>query len=200
MSIIKNITKLCVGAIFLAVSFTAYASVGTSADREASKPSIQGTGNSVTGIFGLDVGGTLYDVSFFNDSYDNVFSSSTPTFLGDSALAEAAALSISSVLSGAGVTGILDLTRINDSPIFIDIASALSRSTYDTWSAQFDTAWSTSFTGVSTGSGILTSLNPISTAHAVFSLAAVASVPEPSSIYLLGFGLLGLFGVARRKV
>ncbi|MCA9218037.1 MAG: hypothetical protein KDB27_33430, partial [Planctomycetales bacterium] len=52
-----------------------------------------------TGIVGLSVGGTEYNVGFFADSFDSAYASHKPTFLGEPGLAAAAGNAVMKVLN-----------------------------------------------------------------------------------------------------
>jgi hypothetical protein len=70
-------------------------------------PVLDGTTSNATGLTGLTVDGTLYDVTFIHDSYASVYSSTPPIFLGDATLAGVAAAALAAALNSLGVT---DLT------------------------------------------------------------------------------------------
>lgn len=194
MKLVSNgkIIKLFLGIVFFVASFTANA-----------VPIVQGPLSAVSGITGLDVDGTLYDVTFVNDSYNNVFSSSTPTFFGDGASAQAAAIAMVNVFNSLSVTGILDLTDINGSPIYIDIPTAESVGFYDTWSAFLPSGatWDSGFTAGVLGGDF----SQISTAFATFTLASGSGnggstqVSEPATLALMSLGLFGLGFMRKRK-
>jgi len=81
----------------------------------AAAPTVTYFGGLAFGIQDLVVSGTNYDVSFRFGSYDTVFASDAPTFIGDSGEASAAANALLAVLDaepaviigGAGRSGIL---------------------------------------------------------------------------------------------
>jgi len=67
---------------------------------------LQGTTTDATGIDGLTVGTTVYDVTFVQGSYNTVYASTPPTFLGDPTTALSATNALSSALTSFGVTAL----------------------------------------------------------------------------------------------
>ena len=157
---------------------------------------LQGTTSAATGFLNLDIGGTIYNVTFNgNLTYSDVFTSTTPTFFGDLAGATSAVNALSAALNGSGVTGISNLTPDPAGRLFLAIpydAFVLSGDPrYDSKSALFSSSastWSVTDLG---GQQDVASQN--------VSIVTFTAVPVPAAIWLFGAGLLGLIGVARKK-
>jgi hypothetical protein len=69
--------------------------------------SLVGTTSDASGINGLVVDGVTYDVTFYNSSYDAIYSSTAPTFLGNSGGAADAVSALASALTSFDVTELL---------------------------------------------------------------------------------------------
>jgi len=67
---------------------------------------LQGTTTDATGIDGLTVGTTVYDVTFVEGSYNTVYASTPPTFLGAAATALSATNALASALSSLDVSAL----------------------------------------------------------------------------------------------
>jgi hypothetical protein len=65
-----------------------------------------GTQSHATGINDLVIGTTNYDVTFVDVSYNALFATTPPTFLGDATDANLAATEIGNFLTSAGVQGV----------------------------------------------------------------------------------------------
>jgi hypothetical protein len=70
---------------------------------------LAGTTSDASGIDGLVVDGVTYDVRFYNSSYDSIYSSTAPTFLGKSGGAADAASALASALSSFDVTELVGI-------------------------------------------------------------------------------------------
>jgi hypothetical protein len=87
----------------------------------------------VTGIDDLFVGNTIYDVTFVNDSYNNVYASTPPTFLGDPTDAAQATTAIATTLNSLSVALVvggatLILVPFDDNAIFNTFSWSQSQS------------------------------------------------------------------------
>jgi hypothetical protein len=157
----------------------------TSAPMVARAATLLGTTSNPTGIDGLVVDGTTYDVTFVNGSYNVVYTSSAPTFLGNDAGAADAAGAISSALNGFGVgpgeLEYIDVPAEEGGGTNLGSAAHINGST---WSSQFFALTDTAQDGFIDYT----------------SFVAVASVPETTTwaMMLLGFAGLG-FMAYRRK-
>lgn len=158
-------------------------------------PILVTSGGDTIGINSLDVNGVLYNVSWQEGSYNAVFGSDTPTFLGDSTGAQDAANAIISFFNGQSVE-----------PIDLGGGLACSSNSFDCdlvvpWAAQtttfdaFNVDWAQS-----SGPWVLQSqtwsrnFDNDLVAMALFDI----TVPLPTTLALFGLGLVGL-GLAKRK-
>jgi hypothetical protein len=140
-----------------------------------------GTTTSAMGVNGLVVDGTTYNVSFFHDSYNNVYPANNPIFAGNATLASDAATALAAALNTLSVTCLVSSACPNG---FADIPqSTLSGGgLFTAQSIVFDgNSWS-HFVGVVIDSGSFLSANVDLT------LFTLASVPGP----IVGAGLPGL--------
>jgi hypothetical protein len=92
-------------------------------------PVLVGSTLDATGITGLVVDGTVYDVTFVHDSYGNVYGSNTPIFNGNSPLALDAAQALRLALNpftNVNLTGlgVFSLDGLRGSPQFAIIPTS----------------------------------------------------------------------------
>lgn len=156
-------------------------------------PILQGSPTAATGITGLDVSGTEYDVSFsVAGTYNDEFGSSTPAFFGNETGAEAARDAIRDVLIANTVTGIGGLPT--------DLVHSL-RVPWDLTTNEVATKWiAQSTTGESDWFSGATDNYPRSrlATNASWARFTPAQVPEPVTLALMGLGLAAI-GYQRRK-
>ena len=167
----------------------------------------------ITNLYNLDINGTNYDVTFhtgasdtFNALWDadsdGVFGGpgslfdAAPTFWGDETGAIAAANAIELAL---GVGDWTSPGTLSDSfliPYKLAFGGVLTAG-IDSINVAMDqsTTWAsdTTVAGIVDDNASYITTNP----YATFSVSAV---PIPAAVWLFGSGLLGLIGVARRKV
>lgn len=160
----------------------------------------------VTSISALDIDGTLYDVTLydsdvytFNELWDSdgdqtfgndssVFNT-TPSFWGDASGAETAANAIVAALEST------DWTNLDDS----------SWDRVGVPTGYFGngnlSAWGDTNGALTTDSVGNFAKGPSSLGGGIaFASFQVSAVPVPAAIWLFGSGLLGLVGIARRKI
>jgi hypothetical protein len=175
----------------------------------AGATTITGSASNVTGISGLVVDGTAYDVSFSTTSYNTTFPGPpNPTFLGNSSAALDANSALQALFNGVGVTGLAGQACGSIAECFLAVPyqSNTTNVTADfIYSMSPILTWTASST-VSTGGTIdpnqalgLDASNGHFYALAVFS-PAPGSVPEPGALALMlaGIGALGFFATQRR--
>lgn len=153
-----------------------------------------------TGILGLDVGGTAYDVSFTPGSWDTVFASTAPAFLGNYAGAN---LALNSMVAALNAEPTLPLVANVDPtyqtlmvaygdyvpvPGYMIAVNAGPQSATGPWGTYGDFAADKTVD--------YSDWNGLSWTHATFTASAV---PEASSLALMGLGLAGIFAAARKK-
>jgi hypothetical protein len=76
---------------------------------QASASTLVGTTSAATGIDGLIVDGVTYNVTFVHDTYNKVYASTPPTFLGNQQGANVAAIALAAALNDLLVTGLIDI-------------------------------------------------------------------------------------------
>lgn len=161
---------------------------------------IQYDGTTVTGVSGLTVDGQVYDALFYEGTYNQLlidfpdpefdtnytyeFAEAATRALYGFAVTDGGFSGVSSVdINGCGYTDCWFSTSVNQNSL-----TAWSFH-YQASSWAFPAYWPDHF-------------NPdaesIQLAHIVW--LESAAVPVPAAVWLFGSGLLGLFGVAKRKV
>jgi hypothetical protein len=80
-----------------------------------------GTTSAATGIDGLVVHGVTYDVTFVYDTYNDVYASTSPTFLGNESGASDAATALATELNTLGVVGLAGLSAPYDGYLNINV-------------------------------------------------------------------------------
>ena len=146
----------------------------------------------------MSVDGTLYDVTFVHGSYNSVYSSTSPFFLGNSVGATAAAVALSTALNDLSVTGLTGTTP--DS--FLGIEALITDSvnvgnnSYSGTSAELLTTWGASTFGIDGLDSNFAFLD-----QAVFTPETPVATPLPTALPLFATGLggLGLLGWRRKR-
>ena len=161
-------------------------------------PMVLGTSLDPTGIKGLVIDGTTYNVTFGNGSYNSEFGGSPATFLNNDSGAWDAAVAIGNALNANGVTGINGGQCAQLSVCGVIVPDYEQPNVV----SGEETVWgSGSFEPGEFGTGPtqVVGLNFVpgwDWTYAVF--APAQSVPEPASLGLLAFGLAAL-ALTRRK-
>lgn len=153
-----------------------------------------------TGITGLEVGGAVLDVTFVTgSSYNDVFASADPFFLGNEDGAVAAMDAIIAAFADAiyGVVGMgSDPAFTGSSLIFIpSFGDAIGNSGAYAGGITGDTSWFVSTYGARSAEDFSAFEPRRYTSFAIFS---PTRVPEPGTLALLGIGLFGI-GFARLR-
>jgi hypothetical protein len=159
---------------------------------EASAATLVGTTTDASGIDGLVVDGATYDVTFISASYDTVYASIAPSFLGENATASDAATALANALNTFAVTETTNSTfglqiPYFDSPGFEDFSDE---------AFNYDHAVSSADWGALDGNPNSDSIDYSYEAFVVFS-----ATPLPSALPLFagGLGALSLFGWRRKR-
>ena len=154
----------------------------------------QGPGGEATGINGLVIGGSTYNVAFSEGdlAYSQVYG--TPEFMGDPTGGEAARDAIIAALDSFGVTSVTDLVlnggffRVN---VPVDISGGQAG----------DSVWS--YAAIYDSSGWVPSLGmqsqAVDSAYQSVGWATFEQVPVPAPMALMGLGLIGVRLFKRRK-
>lgn len=154
-------------------------------------PIVNYSSGVATGISGLNVGGSDYDVSFVFGAYNAVFGTTTPTFLGDSAGADAAANAMMAVLNAEVPSPTIGSgSRLG---VLWTVYSATATNFLATQVGYQPSPWQRfgDFFG-----NVTTDHTANNWGFAKFT--AVAAVPEPATLALMALGIAGL-GVMRRR-
>ncbi|MDH3978060.1 MAG: hypothetical protein OEU86_06050 [Gammaproteobacteria bacterium] len=150
----------------------------------AQSASITLDGNTATSISGLDVGGTLYDVSFQFGSWDDVGGSSVFPYNGDASGAIAASNAINLILANAGAQSVGESAGAAYANYYVPYSYAFGggNGAYNVYSGG---NW----------------LNPIFNGYSgnvSFATMTLQAVPIPAAVWLFG-SALGVLGWLRGK-
>ncbi|MBP0017442.1 MAG: hypothetical protein J7647_07780 [Cyanobacteria bacterium SBLK] len=156
----------------------------------------------VTSIEDLNVAGTLYDVEFIFDSFDNIYGNvgnveelegSTPTFWNNTALGEIAALEVMGAMGDSFGTWRVDESLLLDS--FMVIIGSRPSPFSGVVSSWYDGTPSLLIDGLDPG--LHSTAHPMQLPYAVFS---PASTPEPiGTVAILAGAGMGLFATRKGK-
>lgn len=149
---------------------------------------VQLDGTTATDIFGLDVNGTIYDVSFEVDSFNNLNVDNNFPFLGDVNAAGDAVDAIVAELNSAGALFAGESASLDDINFYVPygLVSGNSQNAWGKWEVNQGSMW------VNLGP-IQWNANTSNLVYATFSV-----VPVPGAVWLFG-SALGLLGWLRRK-
>jgi hypothetical protein len=187
-----NMIRTFASTLALATAFSAL-----TAPIAARAATLVGTSSFPTGVDGLVVDGTTYNVTFTPGTYTNVFSVTAPTFLNNSTGASDAAVDLAAALNS--------LAGAPPSSEFAEFIPYTAPDNLGDFLASFVTGTGSHTYAAANGANEsdasnFTSLPPtFETGLAVF--AAVAAVPEPSTwaMMILGFAGIGFMAYRRKS-
>ena len=155
-------------------------------------PILQGPASAATGISGLDIAGTVYDVTFSNFGSFNARGENPPTFLGDQTGAQAAESAIAAFLTSEVVTGITNLGT--GAPVWLlVIPYELDATNFLAEAVRSDPPYNGTWT-TTTGTGGSRASNFGNVSWVSFT----AQAPEPTTLLLVCAGLSGIGFFGRR--
>jgi hypothetical protein len=162
--------------------------LGATVAMPAQADTLVGTTSNPTGIDGLNVDGTTYDVTFVNGSYNSVYGSATPSFFGNATGAADAAQAIKTGLDDLNVQPVA-LTEILV-PVAILNDGTISDSVV-IFCCGISIVTTTDTSGVDA---------PFGPSIDYTSFVAVTAVPEPATwaMLILGFAGIGFMAYRRR--
>lgn len=150
---------------------------------EADSATVQLDGLNAVGIQGVNVVGTLYDVTFEFDSFNDLNAPGTFPFLGNSTVGVQARNAINTALTASGATSVGPSGMTN---YYVPYSHDLS-----TAQNLIGTFVAGSWAGI-TGGSVMT----LDRSYATFSPTVI---PVPAAIWLFG-SALGVVGLLRRKI
>jgi hypothetical protein len=198
MSRLKYLLTSCVLA--LTVSF------GLTVAGPSNATTLLGPTSAASGFNGLVVDTVTYDVTFVHDSYNSVYASTTPTFLGNSTGASDAMIALVSALRGSDVTGLVGLVLPDYyTVLYLVVPYSVPAGNFVSAAAcgtdvnsicqlpPFPPPWGTGTPYVDAS----TTYDQLD--YAVFTAAAETPLPAALPLFASGLGGLGLLSWRRRK-
>jgi hypothetical protein len=163
---------------------------------QAGAATLVGTTSDATGVDGLVVDGTTYDVTFVNGSYNNVYSSTPPTFLGEASTAVDAANALAAALTANAVTEVSGLSTLPPD-VFVVIPVFNNGGNFSFTLAEEITsgAWTPSN---SVGSGSLSDTQANDDGDLTI-FVATTPIPTTLALFAGGLGLIGLIAIRRKR-
>jgi hypothetical protein len=166
----------------------------------ASAATLVGTTSDATGIDGLVVDSVTYDVTFVHDSYDTVYASNTPTFLGNSIGGSDAATALVSALNSLAVQTLTGIPTGSEQLLLIPTQLENFGLSNDGFVVECnvnpcsapDQFASTTYNNVTNATQFAT------TDYAVF-VTATTPLPAALPLFATGLGGLGLLGWRRKR-
>jgi hypothetical protein len=183
----------------LALAFAWFALSMATAPITVQALTLVGSTSDPTGVDGLSVDGTTYNVTFAPGSYDTVYASTPPTFLGNATGASDATIALAAALNL--------LAPNPPSSLFVQIFipdnnfnNFLAFSGFEIEKLQGQENFIIFNVAAASANGVSTNNPPLNdNGFAVF--ASVAAVPEPSTwaMMLLGFAGIGIIAYRRKS-
>lgn len=158
-------------------------------------PTLVGTTTDPTGIDGLVVGTTTYNVTFSITSFDSPFTYGTSASI-------AAAADLGTALNSLGVTELASTAPTNDGSLILGVDNSSGSNDETVCDAPCTSPnWSSASGSLPLailGGNLAGFTNSMTYIEAADFAAVGANVPEPGTLSLFGLGLAG-FALARRR-
>jgi hypothetical protein len=162
---------------------------------QAGAATLVGSTSDATGVDGLVVDGTTYNVTFVNSTYSTVYASTPPTFLGETLTAEHAAIALADALNTLGATNDFADSNLFIPYQYVPLPSPSSNlyNVYNSGSASNTAGWDyvigtdysvTSYGGTPTDFTVFVAETPV-----------LPALP----LFATGLGALGLLGWRRKR-
>jgi hypothetical protein len=165
---------------------------------------VSGNEKYVHQILGLDIGGTRYDVTFNEGSFNSVYGSTTtpPLTFSTRSTALTAVQSVRSYL-GSNYPNVFDIVGFTGDTLVEELGASFFFVPFATTSgfADFMEGYTTDYFGVIDNLDFKTVQRDllVDSRHHWTTFAESSTVPEPTSFVMWGMGSLGLVGMRLRR-